>query len=55
MVQVTSPAFKENAAKAKAATKAATAKTTVPVSPPKLQHAVTPPVDAKPDQPATLF
>lgn len=43
------------AAKAKAATKAATAKTTVPVSPPKLQHAVTPPVDAKPDQPATLF
>ena len=43
------------AAKAKAATKAATAKTTVPVSPPKLQHSVTPPVDAKPDQPATLF
>lgn len=43
------------AAKAKAATKAATAKTPAPASPPKLQHSVTPPVDAKPDQPATLF
>jgi PRTRC genetic system protein E len=43
------------AAKARAATKAPAAKTLPPASPPKLQHAETPPVDARPDQPATLF
>jgi PRTRC genetic system protein E len=42
-------------AKAKAATKTVAANTTTTVSAAKIQAPVTPPADASPDQPATLF
>lgn len=42
------------AAKAKAA-KAAATKPPAPTSPPKIQTPISPPADAKPDEPATLF